>query len=40
MARCLERVPGYPGDAAARAMTGFRDEAVFQHDLEGPRKAG
>ena len=40
LARFLELVPGYTSEAAARAMMGFRDEAVFQHYLEGLRKAG
>jgi adenylate cyclase len=40
LARFLERVPGYTSEAAARAMMGFRDEALFQHYLEGLRKAG
>jgi adenylate cyclase len=40
LARCLELMPGFSSKAAARASLPFRDEAVFQHTLEGLRKAG
>ena len=40
LARYLELSPGFVNEQAARASTGFRDEAVFQHYLEGLRKAG
>jgi hypothetical protein len=36
----LTLMPGYTTEQAARASVGFRDEAVFQHYLEGLRKAG
>ena len=35
----LARMPGYTSEQAARSGA-FRDEAVFQHWLEGLRKAG
>jgi adenylate cyclase len=38
--RCLDLMPGFATEAAARASMGFCDEAVFQHSLEGLRKAG
>ena len=40
LARFLAMVPGYTSEKAARASVNFRDEAVFQHYLEGLRKAG
>ena len=40
LARYLTLSPGFTNEQAARASTGFRDEAVFQHYLEGLRKAG
>jgi adenylate cyclase len=40
LARFLELVPSYTSEAAARAMMNFRDDALFQHYLEGLRKAG
>jgi adenylate cyclase len=40
LARFLELVPDYATEAVARGMTGMRDEALFQHYLEGLRKAG
>ena len=40
LARFLELVPGYTSEAVARASASFRDEALFQHYLEGLRKAG
>jgi len=36
----LARVPGFTSEQAARSLLPFRDEAVFQHWLEGLRKAG
>jgi tetratricopeptide (TPR) repeat protein len=38
--RFLALAPGYTTEQAARAAIAFRDEAVFQHYLEGLRKAG
>lgn len=38
--QCLALMPGFTTEQAARASMGFRDEAVFQHWLEGLRKAG
>ncbi len=38
--RFLALMPGYATVQAARASNGFRDEAVFQHYIEGLRKAG
>ena len=35
----LARMPGFTSEKSAR-LGGFRDEAVFQHWLEGLRKAG
>jgi adenylate cyclase len=40
LAQFLALMPGYATEQAARASVGFRDEAVFQHYLEGLRKAG
>jgi adenylate cyclase len=40
LARFLALMPGYATEQAARVSAGFRDEAVFQHYLEGLRKAG
>jgi adenylate cyclase len=40
LTRFLELVPGYTSEEAARETAGFRDEALFQHYLEGLRKAG
>jgi predicted Zn-dependent protease len=40
LARYCTLSPGFTNEQAARASTGFRDEAVFQHYLEGLRKAG
>jgi adenylate cyclase len=40
LARFLELVPDYTSEAAARVSASFRDEALFQHYLEGLRKAG
>lgn len=40
LARCLALMPGFTSEAVARASLPFRDEAVFQHTLEGLRKAG
>ena len=40
LARYLALSPGFTNEQAARASMGFRDEAVFQHYLEGLRKAG
>jgi adenylate cyclase len=40
LARYLALSPGFTNEQAARASTGFRDETVFQHYLEGLRKAG
>ncbi|MDM0109711.1 adenylate/guanylate cyclase domain-containing protein [Variovorax sp. J22R24] len=36
----LARMPGFTSEQAARSVLSFRDEAVFQHWLEGLRKAG
>jgi len=36
----LARMPGFTSEHAARSSMIFRDEAVFQHWLEGLRKAG
>jgi hypothetical protein len=36
----LDLMPFFTTEAAVRASLGFRDEAVFQHSLEGLRKAG
>ena len=36
----LALMPGYTTEQAARSTLAFRDEAVFQHYLEGLRKAG
>ena len=36
----LALMPAYATEQAARASVGFRDEAVFQHYIEGLRKAG
>jgi adenylate cyclase len=36
----LARTPGFSSEQAARSSLPFRDEAVFQHWLEGLRKAG
>jgi hypothetical protein len=36
----LALMPGYTTERAARGTLAFRDEAVFQHYLEGLRKAG
>jgi adenylate cyclase len=36
----LALMPGYTTEQAARSAVAFRDEAVFQHSLEGLRKAG
>jgi adenylate cyclase len=40
LAKFLALSPGLCSEQAIRASTGFRDEAVFQHYLEGLRKAG
>jgi len=40
LARYLALSPGFTDEKAARTSTGIRDEAVFQHYLEGLRKAG
>ena len=40
LAQFLALMPGFTTEQAARASMGFRDEAVFQHYLEGLRKAG
>lgn len=40
LAQCMELVPGFTSEAVARASLGFRDEVLFQHWLEGLRKAG
>ena len=40
LAQFLLLSPGLCSEQAVRASTGFRDEAVFQHYLEGLRKAG
>ena len=40
LARFLALMPGYSSEQAARVSAGFRDEAVFQHYVEGLRKAG
>jgi adenylate cyclase len=40
LAGCLALMPGFATESAARASLPFRDEAVFQHTLEGLRKAG
>lgn len=40
LARLLELMQGYVNEEVARASIGFRDEAIFQHYLEGLRKAG
>jgi adenylate cyclase len=36
----LVRMPGFTSEQVARSSVRFRDEAVFQHWLEGLRKAG
>lgn len=36
----LARMPGFTSEQVARSLMPFRDEAVFQHWLEGLRKAG
>jgi len=36
----LKRTPGFSSEQVARSLMPFRDEAVFQHCLEGIRKAG
>jgi adenylate cyclase len=36
----LARMPGFTSEQAARSFMTFRDEAMFQHWLEGLRKAG
>ncbi|MEP6874237.1 MAG: adenylate/guanylate cyclase domain-containing protein [Burkholderiales bacterium] len=36
----LARMPGFSSEQVARSSVAFRDEAVFQHWLEGLRKAG
>ena len=36
----LARMPGFTSEQVARSLSPFRDEAVFQHWLEGLRKAG
>jgi adenylate cyclase len=40
LARFLEMVPGYTSEAVARETAPFREEAEFQHYLEGLRRAG
>ena len=40
LAQFLTLMPSYTTEQAARASVGFRDEPVFQHYLEGLRKAG
>jgi adenylate cyclase len=40
LARFLELVPDYTSEAVARETAPFRDEAEFQHYLEGLRRAG
>jgi len=40
LAQFLQLMPGYTTEAAARASVGFRDEALFQHYVDGLRKAG
>ena len=40
LAQFLTLMPSYTTEQAARASIRFRDEPVFQHYLEGPRKAG
>jgi adenylate cyclase len=40
LAKFLLLSPGLSSEQAMRASTGFRDEAVFQHSVEGLRKAG
>jgi adenylate cyclase len=40
LAQFLTLAPKLSSEQAIRASTGFRDEAVFQHYLEGLRKAG
>jgi hypothetical protein len=40
LARFLEMVPGYTSETVARETAPFRDEAEFQHYLEGLRKSG
>ena len=40
LAQFLKLMPGYTTEAAARASVGFCDEALFQHYVEGLRKAG
>ncbi len=40
LARMLEFMPQFVSETAARATLPFRDEAVFQHYIEGLRKAG
>lgn len=37
---CLRLLPNFSTEQGARISMGFRDEAVFQHWLEGLRKAG
>jgi uncharacterized protein YecE (DUF72 family) len=36
----LARMPGFTSEQEVRSLLPFRDEAVFQHWLEGLRKAG
>lgn len=40
LAQFLKLMPGFRSEATARTSLGFRDEALFQHYLEGLRKAG
>jgi len=40
LAQFLTLMPSYISEQAARASIWFRDEPVFQHYLEGLRKAG
>ena len=40
LARFLVLPPDFANEQAMRASTAFRDEALFQHFLEGLRKAG
>lgn len=40
LAQFITLMPSYTTEQAARAAVGFRDEPVFQHYLEGVRKAG
>jgi len=39
LGQLLALVPDYTTEAAARASVGFRDEALFQHYMDGLRKA-